>query len=269
MKVLMFFMLFPLFLHSSPPQLFLLKTYKNDVNVSGWVMSEKYDGVRAYWDGKQLISRSGRVFNADKSFTQDFPSFALDGELWSHRGDFENIVSIVNTKNSQKRWLKLKYMVFEVPHQKGDLFQRLEVLKVYLHKNRDTHIKIIPQIKIKSNAQVQQYFDKLTKLGAEGIVLRNPESPYYVGRKKEALKYKPYTDAECKVVEVLEGRGKYKGMLGVLKCDFDGNIIKVGSGFSDAQRRISFKIGSVITFKYYGLTRLGNPKYPVFLRLRK
>ena len=45
------------------PELLLLETYK-DQNISGWLMSEKLDGVRAYWDGEKLISRGGKVFAA-------------------------------------------------------------------------------------------------------------------------------------------------------------------------------------------------------------
>ena len=256
-------------LFATSPSLFLLKTFKEDMNVTGWVMSEKYDGVRAYWNGKDLISRSGKIFTAPRRFTQNFPPFELDGELWTKRGGFEKIVSIVNTKDSGERWMGLRYMVFEVPHQEGSFFERLDILKSYLQASPQTYIKIIKQIKIKNNEEVKAYFIKLTHLGAEGIVIRNPDLAYYTGRKKDALKYKPFIDAECRVLEIIEGKGKYKGMLGALKCDFNGKIIKIGSGFTDKERKVSLAIGSLISFKYYGLTRLGNPKYPVFLRLRE
>lgn len=258
-----------LYLYGQAPQLFLLKTYKDDINVTGWVMSEKYDGVRAIWDGQKLVSRSGKVFTSPSWFTKDFPPFALDGELWSKRGDFENIVSIVNTKDSGSAWKALRYMVFEVPKQEGSLDERLKVLETYLTEHENTRIKIIEQIKVNDTKEVKVYFDKLREVGAEGIVLRNPSLSYYVGRKKDALKHKPYIDAECKVIGFLEGKGKYKGMLGALKCDYEGKVIKIGSGFSDEERKSSFDIGRIITFKYYGLTRLGNPKYPVFLRVRR
>jgi len=269
MKVGIFvlWMCFSLFAQS--PQLFLLKTYKDDMNVSGWVMSEKYDGVRAYWDGKRLISRSGKVFSSPQWFTSNFPPFELDGELWSQRGDFENIVSIVNTKNSDSRWRALKYMVFEVPGQEGSLYERITVLHVYLKDEKHTRIKIIKQEKINNSKELKLYYEKIIKKDGEGIVIRNPLLPYYVGRKKDALKHKPYIDAECSVVDILEGKGKYKGMLGALKCDFKGKLIKIGSGFTDKQRQDGIAIGTVVTFKYYGLTGLGNPKYPVFLRVRE
>ncbi len=265
MKIVIGVIYFCVFLSAQVPQLFLLKTYKADRNVTGWVMSEKLDGVRAFWDGKQLISRSGRVFNTPTSFTQKFPSFELDGELWSKRGDFEAIVSIVNSKDSNQRWETLTYNVFEVPNQKGGLLERLSNVKPFL----SSRLKLIKQIEIYNKKEVQTYLKKVINLGGEGIVLRNPEQDYFTGRTKQALKYKLFDDAECRVISIVEGKGKYKGVMGSIRCNYKDKIIKIGSGFSDKERKSPPIIGTLISFKYYGLTRLGNPKYPVFLRIRR
>ena len=104
--------LFFVSLSASKPELFLLNKYTPDINVPGWSMSEKLDGVRAYWNGKNLISRNGKVFTAPKYFTKDFPLIELDGELWSKRGDFSNISSIINRKKIDDRWKTLTYNVF-------------------------------------------------------------------------------------------------------------------------------------------------------------
>jgi len=268
MRTIALFLFLCLYLHGEAPKLFSLKVYRDDINVTDWVMSEKLDGVRAYWDGKQLISRSGRVLNPPRSFTQGFPPFALDGEIWSRRGEFEHIVSIINTKESQENWDELSYNIFEVPHQKGGLLERLNVLERYLVHNVSERIHLIKQTKIKDEHELRSFFDEVIAHGGEGIVLRDPDEPYYTGRTSSALKYKPFTDAECRVTAVLEGRGKFSGQLGAVKCDYKGKIIKIGSGFTSEQRKNSFLIGTVISFKYYGLTHLGNPKYPVFLRVR-
>ncbi len=264
MKIVIGVIYFCVFLSAKAPQLFLLKTYQKDMNVSGWVMSEKLDGVRAFWDGKRLISRSGRIFNAPTSFTQDFPSFSLDGELWTSRGDFENIVSIVNTQSTNERWDELTYNVFEVPHQKGGLLKRLSKIKPFL----SSKLKLITQHEVYTREDVQVYLKDVIKEGGEGVVLRNPKQSYYVGRTKQALKYKLFDDAECRIVSVLSGSGKYKAMMGAIKCDYQGKLIKIGSGFTDEERKHPPSVGTLISFKYYGLTRLGNPKYPVFLRVR-
>jgi len=268
MKPLLLVLFFSLVSLADSPKLFLLKTYTDDMNVTDWVMSEKLDGVRGIWDGKKLISRSGKVFSPPASFTRGFPSFALDGELWTKRGDFEHVVSIVNSKVLAQRWDELTFNVFEVPDQRGNLFERLRVLKNYLAKEQTPKIRVIKQIRIKSKGEVKVYLNEVLNLGAEGIVIRDPEQGYYTGRRDKALKYKPFLDADCKVIAIIKGKGKFISQMGGIECDFNNKLIKIGSGFTNEQREHPLKIGSMISFKYYGLTGLGNPRFPIFLRVR-
>jgi DNA ligase-1 len=157
-KLLVLLLLF-ISLHASKPELLLLNIYKEDMNITSWYMSEKLDGVRAYWNGKNLISRNGNTFTAPKFFTKDFPKYELDGELWTTRADFSNISSIVNTKNSNKRWEKLTYNIFEAPNQKGTLLERLHVVK------ESKYIKIIKQIKIKNKKYLQKFLKEIETKG--------------------------------------------------------------------------------------------------------
>ncbi|MCD6172452.1 MAG: DNA ligase, partial [Sulfurimonas sp.] len=93
---------------------------------------------------------------------------------------------------------------------------------------------------------------------------------YYTGRDNNALKVKSYIDEECEVVGYNDGNGKYEGVMGSLSCRLKNlKVIKIGSGFTDNQREVPPKIGAIITFKYYGLTTKGNPRFPIFLRIRK
>jgi len=231
-------------------------------------MSEKLDGVRAFWDGQKLISRSGKVFTPPASFTRGFPPFVLDGEIWSKRDDFQHIVSIVNTQDSIQGWDELTYNVFELPEQEGDFFERLGVLKHYLYNHKADKLRVLKQIRIHDRQELKRYFDRLIGLGAEGIVVRDPHQKYYTGRTRSSVKYKPFFDDECKLISMTEGKGKFLGQMGVMKCEYRGKLIKIGSGFTNEQRIHPPEIGSMISFKYYGLTGLGNPKYPVFLRVR-
>ena len=116
-------------LYAQKPNLLLLNKYTDDINITSWYMSEKLDGVRAYWDGEKLISRNGKIFKAPKFFTKDFPKTKLDGELWTERGDFSHISSIVNTKLSKLKWKELTYNIFEVPNAVGSLKERLSVVQ--------------------------------------------------------------------------------------------------------------------------------------------
>lgn len=261
-----FLLLFLFFstLFAEKPELFLLNKYSEDMNVTSWYMSEKLDGVRAYWDGKKLISRSGKVFAAPDFFTKEFPKHELDGELWSKRGDFSNISSIVNQKNPHSKWSELTYNIFEVPYVKGNLLQRLSAVK------ESQYIKVIKQIKVKNKKELKEFLKNVEKKGGEGVVVRDGNLPYYTGRNDNALKVKSYIDEECEVVGYNNGQGKYEGKLGSLSCKMSNdNIINIGSGFTDEQRINPPKKGDIITFKYYGLTSKGNPRFPIFLRARK
>ena len=112
---------------ATKPDLFLLKTYDDSKDVVGWVMSEKLDGIRGFWTGKELLTRGGVKLTPPKWFIKNYPPFAIDGELWTKRNDFENISSIVRTKNADDRWKLITHSIFEVPNQQGGLLERLSV----------------------------------------------------------------------------------------------------------------------------------------------
>ncbi len=259
----------PCLAFANKPNLFLLKTYDKNLDVIDWVMSEKLDGIRGFWDGKELVSRGGHAFNPPKFWTDGFPNFEIDGELWTKRGDFERISSIVRQKTPDNRWEVVSFNIFEVPNQKGNLLERLDVLRAYLKQHPSKILKVIKQVPIKSKQQLNHFLEKVLDNKGEGVVVRHPKMPYQTGCLSNALKVKRYRDEECVVIEILSGKGKYKGKMGSVKCKTKkGFIIKIGSGFADVQRENPPIIGSEITFKYYGLTKNKKHKYPVFLKIK-
>ena len=258
-------LLLPFLLFAQKPQLLLLKNYK-DQNISGWVMSEKLDGIRAYWSGEELLTRQGHTIHAPKYFTKDFPSFELDGELWSKRADFENISSIVRDKVPSKEWQEISYNIFEVPNAEGNLSERLAKAKKY----EGRYLQVIKQIPIKSKQHLQEFLQEVEKQGGEGVVVRNPKAPYIAKRTSQALKVKSFHDMECKVIEINEGRGKFEGVMGSLTCTLENGVIfKIGSGFSFNVRKNPPSINSIITFKYKEFTKYGKPKFASFMRGRE
>ena len=252
---------------------------------SGWLMSEKLDGVRAIWDGKELLSKRGNPINAPDWFIEALPPFAIDGELWTKRGDFENISSIVLSDTPDKRWHEVSYQIFEVPNQRGGLLQRLSFFQDWLETSPVTFLHVIDQIPVDSNKHLQTYFQSVILQGGEGIVVRKADEAYSTGRLKTALKLKPISDAECKVVGYTEGKGKFTGLVGALECELLSDQlprlfpklaklhrpvrIKLGSGLSDEQRQTPSKMGEIVTFEYNGLTKNGLPRFARFKRVRK
>ncbi len=264
-KIFSLLFLSSIFLFATQPSLLLLKTYK-DQDTTNWVMSEKLDGIRAYWDGKNLLTRNGKKINAPQWFTKDYPKFELDGELWTKRGDFENISSIVRDKIPGQDWSKIKHYIFEVPNAKGGLFQRLEKVKPYENK----YLRVLPQIVIQDIEHQNRYFLDIISKKGEGIVVRDPKALYINKRTSKVLKVKKFQDTECEIIGYTQGKGKYKGKVGAIICQLANKIsFKIGSGLSDSFRQNPPKIGTIISFKYQNFTKYGKPRFPVYLRIRE
>ncbi len=241
------------------------KIYHDD-NISGWVMSEKLDGIRAYWDGKILRTKNNHIIHAPKYFTKNFPPFALDGELWSKRKDFERIQSIVLDDVPSDDWKLLTYNVFEVPKAKGDFLQRLSLVKAY----HDRYLRTIQQIPCHDKKHLQQFLQEVEAKGGEGVIVKNPYLDYFTGRSRQILKVKSYKDMEGEVIGYHDGKGKYHNKMGSLIVKLkSGVLFSLGGGFTDEQRVSPPKVGSIVTFKYYGLTKFGKPKFASFMRVRR
>ncbi len=98
-------------------------------------------------------------------------------------------------------------------------------------------------------------------------MLREPASPYEVGRSTTLLKVKTFHDAEAVVISHQPGRGRHEGRLGALVVErASGTEFSVGTGFSDAERKSPPPVGSVITFRYQELSEAGVPRFPSFVR---
>lgn len=254
------------------PQLLLAEVYnpQDDIPLSQYWVSEKYDGVRALWDGKQLISRQGNVYHAPAWFTRGFPQQHLDGELWIARGQFERLVSTVQkAKPVDSEWQQVRYMVFELPYGKGTFTDRLQTLRKILDHTPSPYIQLVPQYQLQTHQQLMAKLVEVTRQGAEGLMLHRGDALYTTGRSDDLLKVKRYQDDEAVVMQHLPGKGKYRGMMGALQVrDKHGRLFKIGSGFTDEQRRHPPPVGTLITYKYYGLTKKGIPRFASFLRIR-
>ena len=263
-----FILLILLFLNLYSQELQKAKIYdKSKHNISNWYMSEKLDGIRAYWNGKELLSKNGNKIYAPKWFTKDFPPFELDGELWTKRDDFESIQNIVLDTNPSSKWEEITYNIFEVPNEKGNFDKRLEKIKFWLDKNPNKIIKIIPQLICKNETDLNIYLKELVNKKAEGIILKNPNLEYFTGRSENILKVKKFYDDEGLVIGLnYSNNGEFKSLQ--LKLN-NGIIFNLGGGFSDIQRKNPPQIGDIVTFKYYDLTKNNKPKFASFLRIRK
>ncbi len=241
--------------------------YKEGSDLSGWLMSEKLDGVRAYWDGKRLMSKNGVQFNPPETFTKNFPNFEVEGELWAGRNTFEKTISIVMQKDAHVGWLELKFAIFDAPKVSGGFEDRLNKAKLWFGRHPSEFAFIIEHKPATSDEYLQNELKMIENVGGEGIILRRSGSPYTYGRSKDVLKLKSYSDMEAVVVGHLGGEGRNAGRMGALLVELphDKTRFKIGSGFSDEVRENPPPVGTVITLKHYGFYKSGIPKYPSYL----
>ncbi len=253
------------------PELLLAKTYKKSIDITEYLVSEKLDGVRAYWDGKQLVSRQGNPFHAPAWFIEDFPSQPLDGELWIARNHFQQTLSTVRKKQAiDEEWQQISYQLFELPHAMGTFKQRVEAMQRLVEGLSIPHLKMIKQYHLKTTVELIKNLDTVVAQGAEGLMLHRADALYQSGRSEVLLKVKKHQDAEAQVIQHLAGKGKFATLLGSLLVeDQNGLRFKIGTGFSLKQRQNPPAIGSTITYQYFGRTQKGLPRFASFLRVRK
>lgn len=255
----------------SRPDLLLANIYTPGIDVVDYWVSEKLDGVRAYWDGQRLISRGGHPIHAPGWFVAGFPPVPLDGELWMGRGQFDRTSGAVRQAvPDQAAWGDIRYMVFELPGADGTFGQRLGTLARLVAGSTSPYLAVVEQVRATDHASLMSRLDAVVAAGGEGLMLHRDASPYHGARSDDLLKVKPYLDGEARVVALLPGKGRLEGILGALLVEEpDGTRFRVGTGFTDAQRAAPPPIGSVITFKYHGRTANGVPRFASFLRTRQ
>ena len=253
------------------PALTQARVYQGEADLSRYWVSEKFDGVRAYWDGEDLISRHGNRFDVPAAFTRGFPEQPLDGELWMGRGTFSRMVGLINRHDTgPEHWRDVYYMVFDLPRAAGPFNDRLRTLRRLLKDHDNPHLRLVRQIKVADRAALNRRLEKVIEAGGEGLMLHRGDAPYRSYRSTDLLKVKPYQDAEARVVAHLPGEGRLEGKMGALLLETaSGRHFRLGTGFSDAQRANPPPIGSLVTYKFYGRTRHGLPRFPSFLRVRR
>ena len=248
----------------------LAHRWKPGQNIAGWWFSEKYDGVRAYWTGQEIVSRKGNVFSAPAWFTENLPPIPLDGELWIGRKRFSETLSIVRDRIPSLQWQKVRFLVFDAPSIPGGFEERLAQARRRLNLSHLPHVSLVEHQQIGNETRLLQLLADIEKSGGEGLMLRKPGSLYTRGRSHDLLKVKSHHDAEAIVIEHLPGKGRNAERMGSLLVELpDGARFRIGTGFSDEERENPPPLGSTIVFRYYGRTKTGLPRAASFLRIRE
>jgi DNA ligase-1 len=247
----------------------LAHVWDGELDPTGWWMSEKLDGVRAYWDGKQFLSRKNNIFYAPDWFTDGLPRHPLDGELWIARKQFDRTSGLVRRQDKPDTWKEVRYLVFDAPDARGPFEDRMKFLTDVSGKWKAKFAALHEHVVCNGIDHLVTELDRVTALGGEGVMLRKPGSTYERTRSTTLLKVKKFLDAEAVVIGYEAGLGRHKGRVGALMARFgNGKEFKVGTGLKDRERENPPAVGSIINVKYQELTKDGIPRFPVYVGLR-
>ena len=252
------------------PPLLLANVYREDVALDRYWVSEKLDGVRAYWDGERLRSRKGNPINAPPWFVAHLPRVPLDGELWMGRGAFERLSGAVRRQRpDDAQWREIRFMVFDLPSSPATFDRRLQRLREMFETVASPYVALVEQFRVSGHAELMERLERVVAGGGEGLMLHKGSSLYAAGRSDDLLKLKTHEDAEAVVIGHLPGKGRLAGMLGALLVETpEGLRFRLGTGFSDEERRNPPPLGATVTYRHHGRTRNGVPRFASFLRIR-
>ncbi len=250
------------------PPLMLAEVWRPGLPVADFWVSEKLDGVRAWWDGARLVSRGGHEIRAPGWFTAGLPAEPLDGELWLGRGRFDDLSGTVRRRvPDDGAWREVRYRVFDLPAEPGPFGARLARLRERVAAVGNPRLEVVEQVRLADAAALEAMLARVVAAGGEGLMLHRDGAQYRSGRSPDLLKLKPYEDAEARVVALIPGQGRFRGLMGALEVeDGEGRRFRIGTGFTLAVRRDPPPPGSLVTYQYRGRTEAGLPRFASFLR---
>ena len=257
-------------LAADAPALLLAQVYRPGLPLQDYWVSEKYDGVRGFWDGRTLRTRGGETVRAPAWFTAGWPEVPMDGELWAGRGRFSHAQSTTRQQQpGDVAWRQIRFMVFDLPGDKGTFDQRLPALSALVESLGQPWVQAVPQRRVANDAALQALLHRTVRAGGEGLMLHRGASLYRAGRSDDLIKVKTHEDTEARVVAHLPGKGRHAGRLGALLVETpSGQRFRLGAGFSDADRERPPPVGSWVTYRFRGTHNGGLPRFASFVRAR-
>jgi DNA ligase-1 len=255
----------------SSPALMLAKYWQVGHVPAAFLVSEKLDGVRAFWDGQALRFRSGRRIAAPAWFTAALPAIALDGELWLGRRSFDRLSGIVRrTLPVDVEWREVRYMIFDLPGEPGPFSERAARVTSLVAGANVPWLQTVEHWRVPDRKSLQNQLLRKVEEGAEGLVLHRADALWIAGRSDALRKLKLVPDEDARVISHLPGKGRHLGRMGALLLEMpNGQRFALGTGFSDAQRDAPPPIGAYVSYRYRDRTPAGLPRFASFLRVHE
>ena len=252
------------------PALLLANVYRPGIPLDDYWVSEKYDGVRGYWDGHALRTRGGETVTAPAWFTAGWPPISMDGELWAGRGRFTHAQSTTRQQQpNDDAWRAMHFMVFDLPRHGGVFDERSPALNAVVERINQPWVQAVAQKRVATDTALQSLLQRTVRAGGEGLMLHRGSSRYQSGRSDDLIKLKTHEDAEARVVAHLPGKGRHAGRMGALLVEMpSGQRFRLGAGFTDAQREAPPPVGRWVTYRFRGTHDGGLPRFASFVRMR-
>lgn len=239
-------------------ELMLSQVWNETIDPTGYWISEKFDGIRAFWSGEILASRYGNVLNAPSWWLDRLPKgFPIDGELWCGHDNFAKLIGIIRS-DSDPDWTRVKLMAFDTPSDTLIFEERLKRLKDNIIDNDS--VLLVPFVQCESVDHLYSELDKVIAKGGEGLMLRKPDATYAIGRSYNLLKVKRQQDAEVMMLR------KAKKCVG-FDCELPNGVqVIVRCTWTDY--RHPPEKGTILRVKHFGSWDSGKLKNPYFWRIR-
>jgi DNA ligase-1 len=202
----------------------------------------------------------------------------LDGELYNDnfKSNFEHIVHLVRQEIPDQHHTDVQYHIYDMVS--GSEFSgRSDMLYEWLADVavEDSSLRLVETVRIKTEDQVMEYFEKFRDQGFEGAMLRNQDSRYVSKRSYDLQKVKEFEDDEFTIVGIEEGRGKLAGHVGAFVCrTADGKeFLAKMSGETEKLREYfnnhGLWEGKNLTVQFQGFTGKEKvPRFPVGIAIR-
>ena len=134
-------------------------------DLTGWNLTEKLDGCRAYWDGTRFWTRSGNIICAPPRITACLPATPVDGEIHGGRGGFSRSSTAVRhgaADDADRKWDGIAFAPFD-----------------------DLAVTVC-----RSNTHALNLMRETQQDGGEGLMARKPGLVWTAGRTVDLLKIK-------------------------------------------------------------------------------
>jgi len=258
-------------------------------------LQRKLDGLRcmSHFESGDIImeSRQGVPFKIFTNIMGELghllgkhTNIYLDGEMYTDEIPFQTLSGIIRLKEIPTDLEQLAkidmihYYIYDcvvLDNLEMSYKDRMGVLQKLFSKKKYKHLRLLETETITTSVEIKEKHDQYVSDGFEGVMLRNPASPYKIGkRSKDLLKYKEFMEEEFKVIGFTEGTGGDKGTV-IWECEMkDNQTFSVRPRGTKEERADLFKngekyIGKKLTVIFFGLSTSGIPRFPVGKDIRE